>query len=482
MISPVNSGGRTVPRGIRLAALLAVFFTALPVHADWRPGLQRGMHLNATEHQPGYFEQSFAKANGPTSPPGESAPADWAPVLGEAPGVSHGTPRYKLTVNRGLSLPDSVFSNRHVGGVALDLDNGTTLFPQSVTLMAGAMPESGSDGAGNAGYTTGLAWQSRYHGNDSLGLSFFYSKGAGLGSSGQWLSSLRSQMTPLPNLTGITLDAEVAALQPQNSAMTGLAATGARIRLASPGGSPVQYNLTLARYGAGFQPLGSLVTADWEGVSASASYHFSSDMQLDAHTDYGRQNFGSSDPQLIRAANINLSGHVFHALTPSLASALKNRIQGGSAAGGPVVDSLRYMMMVLAQPVWGGWDYRFGMTVQQQEDVLSNRSTISRGFHVAGNHPLNLGGVLGSIGPGFAWRNYTGSPLQDSFEAGVAFNLKEHSHHLALDVGYLSQNWAGAAGEQNAVKFMLNYRLTFDTPTALAALSPAWYTPDGSGF
>lgn len=438
------------------------------------------MHLNANAHQPNYYEQVFARANAPTSASGQSGPTAWAPLLGASPGIRPGAPRYKFTVNRGLALPGSAFNNQRVGGVALNLDNGTTLFPQSLTLLAGALPDN--DGAGDAGYTTGLAWQSSYQGNDSLGLSVFYSKGAGFGSSGQWLSSLRSQITPLPDLTGVTVDAEVAALQPQNSTLTGLAATGARIRLASPASSPVQYNLTLARYGAGFQPLGSLVSSDWEGVSANASYHFSSDMQLHAHTDYGRQNFGSSDPQLIRDANIDLSGHIFQPFAPSLASALKNGIQGGSPAGGAVIDSLRYMMMVLAQPVWGGWDYRFGMTVQQQQDVLSNHSIVSRGFRVAGNHPLNLDGVPGSIGPGFAWRNYTGSPLQNSFEAGVAFKLKEHSHHLALNVGYLSQNWAGGGGEHTAVKFMLNYRLTFDRPTALAALSPAWYTPDGSGF
>lgn len=463
-----------------VTALMAALLP-LPAHADWRPGLQRGMHLQTSVPEINYYEQAFASDNAPTR---KGKVANLGPAFVQGVNSPGSAPRYKLTVNRGLALPDSAFSNQQLGGVSLNLDNGTTLFPHSLTLLAGALPDTSNTQSGDAGYTTGLAWRSRYNGSDSLGLSVFYSHGAGLNSGGQWLSTLSSHVTPLPDLSGLTVEAEVAALKSQSADAVNPEATGARLRLAGPTGNPFQYYVTVARYDAGFQPVGALVTAGWEGVTASASYHFSSDMQLNAHTDYGRQGFEGADPQVMRAAEVGLSGHVFQSVMPSLASALKNAVEGSPTPGaGAILDTLRYMMMVLAQPVWGGWDYRFGMTVQDQEDALTNHSTVSRGFHVAGNHPLKVAGIQGSIGPGFAWRDYTGSTLQNSFEAGVAFNVRDHAHNVALDVGYLSQNWADSSENQNAMKVMLNYRLTFDAPTAsLAALSPAWYTPNGTGF
>ncbi len=457
----------------KVAIILAVFAAVAVVpaaYAGGRAGLEGVAHARVCVPTPGYYEAQFARAYAPES------------QLGRGDGGAVNASHSRLIADDELALPGAAFSQQQLEGYSLNLAGDTALKPRSLTVLAGVLPDTTESQARENGYTTGLAWQSQGEAGNRLGLDTFYSKGAGFGGDSQWLTSLSSQFTPLPGLTGITVKTEVAALQRWNTPGRG-GSTAARVSLAGPAGMPFQYDVTLARYGAGFQPLGSLVTANWEGVIANASYHFTSGMQLDTSFDYGRMVLASVEPQDTRRAQVALSGHLLRYLVPSLKDILGDPLEEAPADAGLLRNTWHYIMKVLAQPFSGACNYRMGFILQKRADGLGGRGAVSRGFRVAGNHPLDLGWVKGSIGPGFAWRDYVHSPLRDSFETGVALDLHHSAHHLAFDVGYLAREGVGARANQDAMKFSIHYSLTFDGPNSpVASLSTAWYMPDSTGF
>lgn len=448
-------------------AALVTAALSTPVHADAGPTLQQVMRRNASSSTNRYRNTNAL------------APHTRVPRFG----MTEFSARYDLQVRKGLATPGTAFSDLQFNGTRLHLDNSTAAFPQNLTFLAGALP-LGDDGlAGSAGYTTGLAWQSRYRGKDRIGMGVFYTRAPGFGGPGQWLYNLHGMVTPIPGAGGYTLNAEFAALDTNNVNDAYSDPLGARLRFDSPAGHTLHYHLTVARYGSGFHPLHSVVASNWRGVSAGASYHFASGMILEAHTNYGQQGFEHDHSVTRRGAELSISGRLFHFLADSWVQGVHDTLQGGMGQAGVMLDIMSHMAMLLAQPLLGDWDYRFDMMLRDTNSVGREHYGRNQGFRLAAKRPLALGPMDASVGTGLAWHDYSHSGLEGSFEVGMAFNLQMHAHTFGLDVGYLDQQWGSPGNDSRAMKVSLDYTFTFGTsPAVVPEVAPAWYLADNTGF
>jgi len=410
-----------------------------------------------------------------------STPAAKTIALPDLPNTTHRTVKPVTAIGR-LTLPrKSLTGTRNVWGVAFNLNGIDGTAGQSLTVLAGAAPPSGSSQGVSNGYTTGLAWARSNSSGDRLDMSVFFSQPSGLDRHGQWLASMGGHLTSLPFLPGIIVETEMAVACDNASQTQGGGNIGSLVKVTGSTDKPLNYQITLSRFGAGFQPQGFVLQSGREAVTANVHYRFPAHVHLDAVTEFAEKNFESTNPYRYRRTALTLSGPILHAYMPELSAVLKTSSEASADDMGSMAMETRRLAIALAQPLWAGWRYRFSVAMNQTVDGIGSQDFDSRDFHVAGNHRLYLGRFSGSIGPGMAWRTRNGFESHQDFEAGVALKLRSRDQTVAFILGYLAQSGLPGLYTNNSIKVGLNYSLHFNSPVP-AGNDSAWYLSDADGF
>lgn len=256
---------------------------------------------------------------------------------------------------------------------------------------------------------------------------------------------------------------------------------GSLIKLTGAPDDSFDYQIVLSRFDAGFHPEGFSMQSGREAVTADMHYRFSSNVHLDASTVYAEENFEGTDPYRHRLTTLSLSGPILHAYMPSLSATVKTSSEDNADEQGNMQMVTRRLAMDLAQPLWDGWQSRFGVAMNHVIDNVGVENSVSHGVRLAGNHRLRLGRFSGSIGPGVAWRERNGFNAHQDFEIGAALKLRSRKQTVALNLGYLTQTGLPGVYDDSSIKVGLNYSLHFNDP-APAGDDNAWYLSDAGAF
>lgn len=462
-----------------IGVALTVFANILlPRHAQAKPDGWLGRAINggivpslSVEYQ---GVQSFHRQ--PASP---ATAADALPALPYGP---RRTARPLASIGR-VTLPGNALTgSRDVWGVSFDLDDATRAFGQSLTVLAGAAPPTAENPGLSNGYATALDWTRNLSSVGRLDMSVLFSQPTGPDQHGQWLARVGSHITPLPFLPNVSVETEMAMACGGDAAQTQSGGNlGSLIKVIGSPGKSLHYQITLSRFDAGFQPQGFVLQSGRQAVAANVHYRFSSNVDLEASTEYAEENFEGTDPYRRSITTLTLSGPLFHAYMPALSAVLKTSSEIDADSLGTLAMGTRRLAVDLAQPLWDGWRSRFSVAMNQTVDGIGTQSFNSRAFRLAGNHRLNLGRFSGSIGPGMALRIRNGFEAHQDIEVGAAVKLRSRAQSLALDLGYLAQSGMPGVYDNSSVKVGLNYSLHFNGP-APAGDDNAWYLSEADGF
>jgi hypothetical protein len=225
----------------------------------------------------------------------------------------------------------------------------------------------------------------------------------------------------------------------------------------SAANASLAWRLRGERHGQDYRPFGAAVTPDRRAAEAHLSWTTAGYFSWRARLQDFRDGYETANPLDSRVAGLAASGPV-----PALGGSLNVDAfrQELGRRDGSVDQRNTVANAFLARP-FGSTVAQVGLIYHRVDDrVQSGASPRTRQASLTLLHPLDLGLLKGSIGPGFTWRETSGgvSATRD-IQATLALALAGGPHRLALNAGRLAQDPTLAANPDVAtINFGLDYR------------------------
>lgn len=222
-------------------------------------------------------------------------------------------------------------------------------------------------------------------------------------------------------------------------------------------GSTLTWRLRGERYGQDYRPFGAAVSADRRAAEAHLTWTSASFLSWRARLQDFRDGYETDNPLRTRVAGLAASGPV-QALGGSLN--LDVFRQSLERRGGGLDQENTVANAFFSRP-FGATVAQLGLTYHRLDDrVALDSSPRTRQASLTLLHPLRLGAISGTVGPGVVWRDVSGGATATrDVQATLLLALAGGPHRFSLNAGVLSQEPSPLANPDVAtVNFGMDYR------------------------
>ncbi|GAB6051634.1 hypothetical protein JCM17960_04540 [Magnetospira thiophila] len=223
---------------------------------------------------------------------------------------------------------------------------------------------------------------------------------------------------------------------------------------------PLDYRIRAENYAKDYAPQGaSSVTSDFQGAEVHAGWRFEKGIRARVRDTRYRSNRSTGNQTQTITDGITFTGPLFIYLRPDwnqVTGALDVYRRRTATATNGTQAVLRVADLSLNMPLPQEWTGRFGFKLQDNHDIASQSTLLSKEVSLSADHAITLNKWEGTITPGLIVRTADGQDTDnDDFQPSLGFSLSKGPQTLNANFGLFYQN-AKDSGDTDTVDWTFN--------------------------